>query len=52
MSCVPIVRVLRFCLAEVEVCLHDDGSRPMLYDLELRWPDGRVGGDGGNHRHG
>jgi hypothetical protein len=30
------------CLPEVQVCLHDDGSEPMMYDLDLRWPDGRV----------
>jgi hypothetical protein len=24
------------------VCLQDDGSEPMMYDLDLRWPDGRV----------
>jgi hypothetical protein len=35
-------QLVQLCLPEVEVCLHDDGSRPMLYDLELRWPDGRV----------
>jgi len=40
MSCMPVVRVLRFCLPEVEVCLHDDGSRPGMYDLRLRWPEG------------
>jgi hypothetical protein len=35
-------QLVQLCLPGVEVCLHDDGSRPMLYDLELRWPDGRV----------
>ena len=35
-------QLVQLCLPEVEVCLHDDGSRDMLYDLELRWPDGRV----------
>jgi hypothetical protein len=35
-------QLVQLCLPEVQVCLHDDGSRPMLYDLELRWPDGRV----------
>jgi hypothetical protein len=35
-------QIVQFCLPEVEVCLHDDGSEPMMYDLDLRWPDGRV----------
>jgi hypothetical protein len=35
-------QLLQSCLPEVEVCLHDDGSEPMMYDLDLRWPDGRV----------
>jgi hypothetical protein len=34
--------LVQSCLPEVEVCLHDDGSEPMMYDLDLRWPDGRV----------
>jgi hypothetical protein len=34
-------RFLRLCLPDVQVCLHDDGSR-QLYDLDLRWPDGHV----------
>ncbi|HXQ56966.1 MAG TPA: hypothetical protein VOA19_14350 [Actinomycetes bacterium] len=33
---------MQVCLPEVEVCLHDDGSEPMMYDLDLRWPDGRI----------
>ena len=33
---------MQSCLPEVQVCLHDDGSEPMMYDLDLRWPDGRV----------
>jgi hypothetical protein len=35
-------QLVRLCLPEVEVCLHDDGSESMMYDLDLRWPDGRV----------
>ena len=35
-------QLVQLCLPQVEVCLHDDGSEPMMYDLELRWPDGRV----------
>jgi hypothetical protein len=35
-------QLLQLCLPEVQVCLHDDGSEPMMYDLDLRWPDGRV----------
>jgi hypothetical protein len=35
-------RFIRLCLPDVQVCLHDDGSRPMLYDLDLRWPDGHI----------
>jgi hypothetical protein len=34
--------LLLLCLPEVQVCLIDDNSRPMLYDLDLRWPHGRV----------
>jgi hypothetical protein len=29
-------RFLRLCLPDVQVCLHDDGSRQLLYDLDLR----------------
>jgi hypothetical protein len=36
-------QLVQLCLPEVEVCLHDDGSEPMMYDLELRWPDGHAG---------
>jgi len=35
-------QLLQLCLPEVEVCLHDDNSEDMMYDLDLRWPDGRV----------
>jgi hypothetical protein len=35
-------QLVQLCLPEVEVCLHDDGSEPMMYDLDLRWPDGHV----------
>ena len=35
-------QLLQLCLPEVEVCLHDDNSENMMYDLDLRWPDGRV----------
>jgi hypothetical protein len=35
-------RLVRLCLGDVEVCRHDDGSRPGMYDLELRWPNGDV----------
>jgi len=35
-------QLVRLCLPEVEVCLHDDGSEPMMYDLDLWWPDGHV----------
>jgi hypothetical protein len=35
-------QLVQSCLPEVEVCLHDDGSEPMMYDLDLRWPDGRI----------
>src|SRR5215211_3909951 len=35
-------QLVRLCLPEVEVCLHDDGSEPMMYDLDLRWPDGHI----------
>ena len=36
------IRLVRLCLPEVEVCLHDDDSEDMMYDLELRWPDGHA----------
>lgn len=35
-------QLVQLCLPEVQVCLHDDGSKPMMYDLDLRWPDGRA----------
>jgi hypothetical protein len=35
-------QLVQSCLPEVEVCLHDDGSEPMMYDLDLHWPDGRI----------
>ncbi len=35
-------QLVQLCLRDVEVCLHDDGSEPMMYDLDLRWSDGRV----------
>jgi hypothetical protein len=35
-------QLLQLCLPDVEVCLHDDNSENMMYDLDLRWPDGRV----------
>jgi hypothetical protein len=35
-------QLLLLCLPEVQVCLIDDNSRPILYDLDLRWPDRRV----------
>jgi hypothetical protein len=35
-------QLVRLCLPEVEVCLHDDGREDMMYDLELRWPDGHA----------
>jgi hypothetical protein len=35
-------QLVQSCLPDVEVCLHDDGSEPMMYDLDLRWSDGRV----------
>jgi hypothetical protein len=35
-------QLVQLCLPEVEVCLHDDGSEPMMYDLDLWWPDGHV----------
>jgi hypothetical protein len=35
-------RLVRLCLPEVEVCLHDDDTEDMMYDLELRWPDGHA----------
>jgi len=34
--------LVELCSRDVEVCLHDDGSEPMMYDLDLRWPDGHV----------
>jgi hypothetical protein len=37
-----VKQLVQLCLPEVEVCLHDDGSELMMYDLDLRWPDGRV----------
>jgi hypothetical protein len=33
---------VQLCMPGVEVCLHDDGSQSMMYDLKLRWPDGHV----------
>jgi hypothetical protein len=33
-------QLVQSCLPQVEVCLHDDGSEPMMYDLDLRWPMG------------
>jgi hypothetical protein len=51
MSCMPLAQVLRLCLPEVGVCLHDDGSRPGLYDLRLCRPEGHsvriIGADRG-----
>jgi hypothetical protein len=35
-------QLVQLCVRDVEVCLHDDGSEPMMYDLDLRWPDGHV----------
>jgi hypothetical protein len=35
-------QLVRLCLPEVEVCLHDDDTENMMYDLELRWPDGHA----------
>jgi hypothetical protein len=35
--------LVRHCLPDVEVCLHDDGSQPMMHDLDLQWPDGHTG---------
>jgi hypothetical protein len=35
-------QLVQLCLPEVEVYLHDDGSEPMMYDLDLWWPDGHV----------
>jgi hypothetical protein len=35
-------KLVQSCLPEVEVFLHDDASEPMMYDLDLCWPDGRV----------
>jgi hypothetical protein len=35
-------RLVQLCLPEVEVCLHDDDTEDMMYDLELRWPDGHA----------
>jgi hypothetical protein len=35
-------QLVQLCLPEVRVCLHDDGSRPMMYDLDLGWPDGHA----------
>jgi hypothetical protein len=35
-------QLVRLCVPEVEVCLNDDGSEAMMYDLELRWPDGHA----------
>jgi hypothetical protein len=26
----------------LQVCAHEDGSRPKMHDLDLRWPDGRI----------
>jgi hypothetical protein len=26
----------------LQVCEHDDGSRPAMHDLDLCWPDGRM----------
>ncbi len=34
--------LVQLCLGGVEVCLHDDGTEPMMHDLDLRWSDGRV----------
>jgi hypothetical protein len=39
---VTVKRLVQRCLRGVEVCLHDDNSQPMMYDLELRWPDGHI----------
>ena len=35
-------QLVQLYLPEVEVCLHDDGSEPMMYDLDLWWPDGHA----------
>ena len=35
-------QLVQLCLPEVEVCLYDDGSKPMMYDLNLWWPDGHA----------
>ena len=35
-------QLVQLCLPEVEVCLHDDDTEDMMYDLELRWPDGHA----------
>ena len=35
-------RFMGLCLPEVEVCRHEDDTEDMMYDLELRWPDGHI----------
>jgi hypothetical protein len=35
-------QLLQLCLPQVQVCLQDDGSEPMMYDLDLWWPDGHA----------
>jgi hypothetical protein len=36
-------QLVRLWRPDIDICLHDDGTQDMLYDLELRWPDGHVG---------
>jgi hypothetical protein len=33
---------VQLCLGDVEVCQHDNGSQDEMYDLQLRWPEGRI----------
>jgi hypothetical protein len=35
-------RLVQLCWPEVQVCLHDDGSRPGMFDLWLCWPNQHV----------
>jgi hypothetical protein len=37
-----VKELLEAIYSGLQVCEHEDGSRPRMHDLDLRWPDGRV----------
>jgi hypothetical protein len=37
-----VKRLLEELFPGLQACSYDDNSRPGMYDLELRWPDGRI----------